>query len=58
MNNFCIVDMCAKLGLISKVEDIFDSLPNWDLVLWNTRLLGYVEFGSMTNYNIVLHKLN
>ena len=47
-----LVDMYAKLGLMSKAQDIFDSLPNQDLLLWNTLLSGYVEFGPD---NKVLH---
>ena len=44
--------MYAKLGLMSEAQDIFDSLPNRDLVLWNTLLSGYAEFGPD---NKVLH---
>ena len=33
-----LMDMYAKVGLMSEAQDIFDSLPNQDLLLRNTQL--------------------
>ena len=44
--------MYAKLGLMTRAQDIFDSLSNQDLVFWDTLLLEYAKFGPN---NKVLH---
>ncbi|KAH7286298.1 hypothetical protein KP509_33G068000 [Ceratopteris richardii] len=41
-----LVDMYAKIGLLSKAQEVFDRLPDRDIVTWNTLILAYAEAGQ------------
>lgn len=41
-----LVDMYAKCGCLSKAQEVFDKLPERDVVLWTTLIGGYSEHGS------------
>lgn len=40
-----LVDMYAKFGMLAKAQDVFDKLPNRDVVLWNALISGYTQHG-------------
>ncbi|KAI5063622.1 hypothetical protein GOP47_0022169 [Adiantum capillus-veneris] len=40
-----LIDMYAKCGLLELAQQVFDKLPNQDLVSWNTLIAGYASCG-------------
>ncbi|KAI5065698.1 hypothetical protein GOP47_0020393 [Adiantum capillus-veneris] len=41
-----LVDMYAKCGMLVKAQEVFDNLPDRDVVTWTALLTGYVENGQ------------
>ncbi|KAH7438147.1 hypothetical protein KP509_04G002600 [Ceratopteris richardii] len=41
-----LVDMYAKLGLLSKAQEVFDKLPYHDVVSWTALIAGYAKDGQ------------
>ncbi|XP_057816354.2 pentatricopeptide repeat-containing protein At3g12770 isoform X2 [Cryptomeria japonica] len=39
----CLVDMYAKCGCIDKARELFDRIPQRDVVSWNAMIAGYVQ---------------
>ena len=52
-----LVDMYAKSGVIRKAQEVFDSLPNRNVVTWNSLLTGYAQLGQAQKVIILLHKM-
>ena len=40
-----VVDMYVKCGTISKVQQVHNGLPSWDVVSWTAVIVGYVQVG-------------
>lgn len=40
-----LVDMYAKCGSLVEAQQVFDQLPNRNLISWNTLIAGYTEHG-------------
>ncbi|XP_057836797.2 putative pentatricopeptide repeat-containing protein At3g13770, mitochondrial isoform X1 [Cryptomeria japonica] len=40
-----LVDMYAKCGSIDKARELFDRMPQRDVISWNTMIAGYVQNG-------------
>eukprot|EP00250_Pteridium_aquilinum_P018371 c24057_g2_i1 orf=1-420(-) len=40
-----LIHMYAKCGLLAKAQEVFDDLPDPNIVSWNTLIAGYVEHG-------------
>ncbi|XP_057845753.2 pentatricopeptide repeat-containing protein At4g02750 [Cryptomeria japonica] len=41
----CIIDMYAKCGSVQKARNVFDKMPQLDVVSWNTMIAGYASNG-------------
>ncbi|XP_057868710.2 pentatricopeptide repeat-containing protein At1g09410, mitochondrial [Cryptomeria japonica] len=41
-----LVDMYVKCGSIKDARDVFDKMPDRDVVLWNSMIAGYVQVGD------------
>ncbi|GAV65754.1 PPR domain-containing protein, partial [Cephalotus follicularis] len=42
-----LIHVCAKNGCFQFTRNMFDTMPNSDVVSWNAMLSGYVEKGLM-----------
>ena len=38
-----LVDMYAKCGTFTKSQEVFDELLVWDVVSWNSLIIGYAS---------------
>eukprot|EP01018_Ginkgo_biloba_P001223 Gb_04402 [translate_table: standard] len=52
-----LVDMYAKCGTIEYAVDIFDKMPQLNVVSWNTMIAGYVQNGHVNEAQKLFQKM-
>ncbi|KAH7365213.1 hypothetical protein KP509_18G014200 [Ceratopteris richardii] len=52
-----LIDMYTKCGLLSRAQQVFNSLPVKDVISWNVLLSGYSQLGKGGDVGNVLEKM-
>eukprot|EP00250_Pteridium_aquilinum_P020790 c24948_g3_i1 orf=1265-4363(-) len=52
-----LVDLYAKFGLLQEAQEVFDKLPQQNVVLWNVLLSGYAEHGLFEEFFSCLNQM-
>lgn len=52
-----LIDMYAKCGRIDIAEQLFNDMPNRDLVSWNSMIVGYADHGNANKALILFDKM-